>query len=373
MGISYKVYFKNREGSSSSTIVYVAYQTVEENKECDLCELLRRQLLDHFQMTNDEKYPFRYGSLVVCLVFYFLNALPGNKNVIWRKDMTIGAQFKEYLDKLDDNNKACCKFFMDLQKEMIIRNKIFLNIVDWYRDEITFMVDKDNCFIQVLVLCTSWVSKISYEVSKDECMNIVEILLKLPKDLSKQRFGMFDEIMGNHIGNTEGDAGMTSNGCISKVKRTKKLSTSFVEASSSVPKLLKSKHMGLVEKEIADAIVVESDEGESKKVIVEEDVEKDERLVSSPTSSREISLEVDKVIDLIRHPNGLKDTNSLYLTIPMYDQEVIKQALVTYMLQNNLVPDDVTDLLPKVLVEILIECMALEDANSSDSKSHVHK
>lgn len=136
-------------------------------------------------------------TLIVYLVFYFLNTLPKKKNVVWRKDTIVGAQIKDYLDKLDDSNNACSKFFMDIWKEMIIKNRISLNFVDWYRYEITFMVDKDNCFMDAVVSWTSWVSKISYELSEDECMVIAEILLKLPKDLSKKIFGTFDEIMGN--------------------------------------------------------------------------------------------------------------------------------------------------------------------------------
>lgn len=47
MGISYKIYYRNREGSCASTSAYEAYQMVKENAEYDLCEILQRWLLDN--------------------------------------------------------------------------------------------------------------------------------------------------------------------------------------------------------------------------------------------------------------------------------------------------------------------------------------
>lgn len=47
MGISYKVYYRNQEGSTSSTTVHVACNMVKENVDYDLCKLSRRQLLDN--------------------------------------------------------------------------------------------------------------------------------------------------------------------------------------------------------------------------------------------------------------------------------------------------------------------------------------
>lgn len=89
---------------------------------------------------------------------------------------------------------------------------------------------------------------------------------------------------------------MTSKENISKVKRIRKVSTSSVEAYSFVPKLFKSEHMSLVKKECAYTIVAESDEGEPYKVIVQEDVEKEERLVASLKSYGENFLEVDSTL-----------------------------------------------------------------------------
>lgn len=40
-GISYKVYFKNREGATLTIVVYMAYMFVMENRLFELCEFLR--------------------------------------------------------------------------------------------------------------------------------------------------------------------------------------------------------------------------------------------------------------------------------------------------------------------------------------------
>lgn len=39
--ISYKVYFRNREGATLTIVVYMAHMLVMEDKSFDLCELLR--------------------------------------------------------------------------------------------------------------------------------------------------------------------------------------------------------------------------------------------------------------------------------------------------------------------------------------------
>lgn len=140
MGISYNVYYKNRESSCVSTGVHVTYLMVKENAEYDLCEIIWRQLLDNIEMSKSEMYLFRYGSLIVCLVFYFLNTLPRAENVAWRNDMTIGSKIKGYLDGLDDSSKMCRNFFVKLRSDLFLRNRIPPKFVDWYGNDIVFLV-----------------------------------------------------------------------------------------------------------------------------------------------------------------------------------------------------------------------------------------
>lgn len=51
-GISYKIYFKNREGSISTIVVYVAHMNTMEDVVFNLCELLKNQLLENVKMTK---------------------------------------------------------------------------------------------------------------------------------------------------------------------------------------------------------------------------------------------------------------------------------------------------------------------------------
>lgn len=119
MGLSYKVYFKNHEGSTSSTIVFVSYKMVKENFDYDLCELLRWQLLYNLWFTKTELYHFWCDSLIVCLVIYFLNALLRLNNIAWRRDVLISAQIRGYLNNLDNCDVSCHKIFQIFEKSWL--------------------------------------------------------------------------------------------------------------------------------------------------------------------------------------------------------------------------------------------------------------
>lgn len=76
MVIKDKIYYKNRENFVSAIAIHVAREMVEKGKGYDLCELLRQQLSDNLKKTKDNKYPFKFGSLVVFFSFYFFKELP---------------------------------------------------------------------------------------------------------------------------------------------------------------------------------------------------------------------------------------------------------------------------------------------------------
>lgn len=73
-GISYKIYFRNREGSTLAIIVYVAHMIVMEDTIFNLCELLKNQLLENIKMAKDQGYPFQFGLFLVCLAMYCLGS-----------------------------------------------------------------------------------------------------------------------------------------------------------------------------------------------------------------------------------------------------------------------------------------------------------
>lgn len=101
-GISYKVYFRNREGATSAIVVYMAYMFVMENISFDLCELLKELLLESIKMTKEKNYAFRYGSLLVSLVMYCLEFLSAKDIVIWESGVPIARQIFKYLNSLDN-------------------------------------------------------------------------------------------------------------------------------------------------------------------------------------------------------------------------------------------------------------------------------
>lgn len=77
MVIGYKVYWSNRQNSVSGTTIYVAYQILKETKKYDLCGLLLSEIMRNLKkIKQDKKHVFKFGSLIVCLAFYFLNEIP---------------------------------------------------------------------------------------------------------------------------------------------------------------------------------------------------------------------------------------------------------------------------------------------------------
>lgn len=89
----------------------MVYKMVKENVDCDLCELLRQKLLDKLRLTKIEMYPFWYGSLIMCLVFYLLNVLTILNHIACRRDVLVSAQIRGYLDNLDNCGVSCHNFF----------------------------------------------------------------------------------------------------------------------------------------------------------------------------------------------------------------------------------------------------------------------
>lgn len=63
---------------------------LKENADYDLCELLRVQLFENLNKNKkDKKNFFKYGSLIICLFFYFMNEVPGVQSVHWTNDRPV--------------------------------------------------------------------------------------------------------------------------------------------------------------------------------------------------------------------------------------------------------------------------------------------
>lgn len=146
-------------------------------------------------LTKTEGHAFCLGSLVACLVFYFMNSLPLKENVVWDENLPIGKQIKRYLDGLNDKDSACRYYFIELQKNMIARFRIPENCVEKYRDSITFLVDTDNCFMEAMMPQNFRLTNLGYEISAEECMLYAKELLKCQVDLTEDKFGTYKELI----------------------------------------------------------------------------------------------------------------------------------------------------------------------------------
>lgn len=107
-------------------------------KDYDLCELLRQEVLKNIELTKNNGYAFCFGSLIVCLAFYFLNLLPMKENVVWDENLPIGKQIKRCLDNLNDKDMMCEDCFYELWKNLILKYRNLERCVERYKDEITF-------------------------------------------------------------------------------------------------------------------------------------------------------------------------------------------------------------------------------------------
>lgn len=81
--IRYKIYYSNQENLVSATTTHVAQDMVENGANYDLCEFLRKQLKENLKEIKKKKYVFKYSTLVMCLVFYFLKEVVAIGKVNW--------------------------------------------------------------------------------------------------------------------------------------------------------------------------------------------------------------------------------------------------------------------------------------------------
>jgi len=73
--ITYKKFHTRRKDSNQATCIHTKCEMVTNGKEHDLYKILREQLMDNLH------HKFRYGSLIICLVLYFLSDYLGSTNV----------------------------------------------------------------------------------------------------------------------------------------------------------------------------------------------------------------------------------------------------------------------------------------------------
>lgn len=195
--IGHKIYFTNREKNLSATTINIGYDMVANGPNYDLCEILQKQLFENLKMTREKKYTFKFGSLIVCLLFYFLTRLPRRDVVvIWDISKYVAHQISHYMHSLGDlksRNNDLSTFFVVFKSNMNKRETIPKKSVAKYKNDIIFHVSSDKCMIEAVEPQNIWIQHLGYEVIGDEAEGYVQVLLKSLKDTSEPRVGSYAE------------------------------------------------------------------------------------------------------------------------------------------------------------------------------------
>lgn len=118
--ISYTIYFRNIEGSTLAIAVYIAHQMVKESKDFDLSELLWSELVENITLTKNTRYPLQFGSLIMCLIFYFTKSLPLKENVVWKSNVSIGKKIYKYLECLEERRSSMQESFHETSEFVML-------------------------------------------------------------------------------------------------------------------------------------------------------------------------------------------------------------------------------------------------------------
>ena len=93
----------------------------------------------------------------------------------------------------ENYNSIMEKYFDAFKEKMNNRFRIPKALVDDYQDDVCFMVNCDNVYIQAVKPRTVWVKPLGYEVSIDEIKDIIEDLANEPVNSKDAYFGTYDE------------------------------------------------------------------------------------------------------------------------------------------------------------------------------------
>lgn len=155
------------------------------------------------KQTKDKKHPFNFGSLVVCLLFYFLRELLRRRDVIWDKIIPLAHQIFEHLHNIGDmkaRDEAPTTLFTVFYKKMHERQRIPKSLLEKYRDDITFLVKTDECIIEIVELKKIRIQPLSYEINEANVNGFFNLLLNSSKNTTQKRHGTYEEkVLEVHI------------------------------------------------------------------------------------------------------------------------------------------------------------------------------
>lgn len=150
--LGYKVTQSNRLNFVSSCCIHATYQMLRNNVKYDLSEWMRSELmLNLVKIKGIKRGNFRYGNLIVCLMLYFWNELPGLGKKHWAHDISVGMQIKEAITSLGTSrDEKLLGYFKTFQENMRQRERISKNIVQKYSTDICFMVKTDETLMEAV-------------------------------------------------------------------------------------------------------------------------------------------------------------------------------------------------------------------------------
>ena len=112
----------------------------------------------------------------------------------WIKDVLTLYQINEYIAEMDENFDSIMDCYFETFKEKINNRFIILEkLVSDYHDDVCFMVDCDNVYIQAIKPRIVWVKPLGYDVNIDETKDVIEALINELVNPKVAYFGTYEE------------------------------------------------------------------------------------------------------------------------------------------------------------------------------------
>lgn len=137
---------------------------------------------------------FKFDSLIIYLSLYFLNEIPGVGKVQWDYDKSVVVHTKEGLQGLGDivaQTYALWGYFKSFPAKIQSRERIPKEIVEKYENTVCFMVNKDQCHMEVVEPMIVWIIPMGYEVDGNTLDAYAQHLFNKLVDEKEEKFGTF--------------------------------------------------------------------------------------------------------------------------------------------------------------------------------------
>lgn len=178
----------------STLCVDTAYRMVITTEKFDLYDWLKDELMANLtKIKGEKKGTFLYGNLIVCLFLFFIQTIPSIGHKDFAFDLLVGRQIKVELSS-EDKDQRIWGFFKDFQKKMRQRMRIPQEIVDKYDKLITFVIMRDETWMEAVTPRTIWVNEMGYEVGAAILESYAQMLINAPKDPNIEIFGTVENI-----------------------------------------------------------------------------------------------------------------------------------------------------------------------------------